>query len=256
MSPSRHPPSPSASLSPTVAYAPTHRRSRFPLPSPTLPLSSATLPPTVALASSHRRPRFLPPSPTLPSPSLPPTVALASSHRRPRFLPPSPSLPPTVALASFHRRPRFLPPSPSLPPTVDLPSLPLLSTSSLLPCLSRSPSSPSRLHPCRPPSHPFPSHLGLSPTLGGEVWRAGLGAGKGVVTSSLWGVEGCVVSSTHPFLSCTDLLSSLAPTPHAWQVVMRLWSTVLGAQPGQRVQAGSKECSAAGGGLGERGRRG
>ncbi|CAI5982555.1 unnamed protein product [Closterium sp. NIES-65] len=106
MSPSRHPPSPSPSLSPTVAYAPTHRRSRFPLPSPTLPLSSATLPPTVALASSHRRPRFLPPLP-----SLPPTVALASSHRRPRFLPPSPSLPPTVALASSHRRPPFSPTS-------------------------------------------------------------------------------------------------------------------------------------------------
>ncbi|CAI5494570.1 unnamed protein product [Closterium sp. Naga37s-1] len=29
--------------------------------------------------------------------------------------------------------------------------------------------------------------LCLSPTLGGEVWRAGLGAGEGVVTRSLWG---------------------------------------------------------------------
>ncbi|CAI5489314.1 unnamed protein product, partial [Closterium sp. Naga37s-1] len=87
------------------------------------------------------------------------------------------------------------------------------------------------------------------------VWRAGLGARDGFVTRSLWGVEGCVVSSTHPFLSCTDLLPSLEPTPHAWQVVMRLWSRVLGAQPGQRVQAGSKECSAAGGGAGEPGVR-
>ncbi|CAI5982804.1 unnamed protein product [Closterium sp. NIES-64] len=133
---------------------------------------------------------------------------------------PSPNIAsPTVAHASPHRRPRFPPPSPTA--TV--------------------------AHPhCRPR---LPSHRPrLSPTLGGEVWRDGLGAGEGVVTHSLWGVEGCVVSSTHPSLSCTDLLSSLAPTPHAWQVVVRLWSRVFGAQPGQRVQAGSKECSAAGGG--------
>ncbi|CAI5978430.1 unnamed protein product [Closterium sp. NIES-64] len=182
-------------------------------------------------ASPHRRPRFLPLSLTLhsvvahaPPPVTTFTVALAFPHCRLRSHPSSLTLPPTfshasplISHASSHRRP--------LPPTVDLPSLPPLSTS-------------------------------LSPTLGGEVWRAGLGAGKGVVTRSLWGVEGCVVSSTHPFLSCTDLLSSLAPTPHAWQVVMRLWSRVLGAQLGQRAQAGSKECSAAGGGLGERGRRG
>ncbi|CAI5476186.1 unnamed protein product [Closterium sp. Yama58-4] len=58
-----------------------------------------------------------------------------------------------------------------------------------------------------------------------------------------------------PPLSCANLLS-LAPTAHAWQVLLRLWSRVLGAQPGQRVQAGSKERSAAGGGAGERGRRG
>ncbi|CAI5958614.1 unnamed protein product [Closterium sp. NIES-65] len=201
------------------------------MPSPTFPHDS----PLIAHGSSYRHPRFLPPSPTLPptvthasphrrpsfpppSPKLPPTVAHASPHRRPRFPPPSPTLPPTVAHASPHRRPRFPPPSPTLPPTV------------------------AHASPHRRPPPP------LSPTLGGEVWRAGLGAGEGVVTRSLWGVEGCVVSSTHPSLSCTDLLSSFAPTPHAWQVVVRLWSRVFGAQPGQRVQAVSKECSAAGGG--------
>ncbi|CAI5969185.1 unnamed protein product [Closterium sp. NIES-65] len=265
--------------SPLIAHCSSYRRPRFLPPSPTLP-------PTVTHASPYRHPSFPPPSP-----KLPPTVTHASPHRRPRFPPPSPTLPLTVAHASPHRHPRFPPPSPTLPPPsptlpptvahrhcgppplsptlalpspsvrlpADLPSLPPLSTSSSLPCPSRSPYSPSRLHPCRPPSHPFLSHLGwslypfqiaslASPTLGGEVWRAGLGAGEGVVTRSLWGVEGCVVSSTHPSLSCTDLLSSLAPTPHAWQVVVRLWSRVFGAQPGQRVQAGSKECSAAGGG--------
>ncbi|CAI5981522.1 unnamed protein product [Closterium sp. NIES-64] len=204
--------------------------------------------------------------------------------RPPRFAPPSPTLPPAVAHTSFrrcpcspsrhhlHRRPRFPPLSLTLPPIVAhaspylLPRFPSHQPRFLPPSSSsshrRPPFSPTSLHVvitplpitfplftvASPPSHPFPSHLGLSPTLGGEVWRAGLGAGKGVVARSLWGVEGCVVSSTHPFLSCTDLLSSLAPTPHAWQVVMRLWSRVLGAQPGQRAQAGSKECSAAGGG--------
>ncbi|CAI5948598.1 unnamed protein product [Closterium sp. NIES-64] len=172
--------SPSPTLSPIVAHASPYLRSRFLLPSPTLP-------PTVAHASPHRRPRFPPPSPTLP-----PTVTHASPHRRPRFPPPSPTLPPTVA--HRHRRPPPLSPTLTLPsPSVrlpaDLPSLPPLSTPSSLPCPSRSPYSPSRLHPCRPPSHPFPSHLGLSPTLGGEVWRAGLGAGEGVVTCLLWGVE-------------------------------------------------------------------
>ncbi|CAI5486385.1 unnamed protein product [Closterium sp. Naga37s-1] len=215
---------------PTVAHASSHRHPRFPPPSPTLP-------PTVAQASPHRRPSFPPPSPTLP-----PTVAHASPHRRPRFPPPSPTLPPTVTHASPHRRPRFPPPSPTLPPTVAHRHRrpPPLSPTLALP-------SPSVRLPADLPSLP-PLSTSLSPTLGGEVWRAGLGAGEGFVTRSLWGVEGCVVSSTHPSPSCTDLLSSLAPTPHAWQVVVRLWSRVFGAQPGQRVQAGSKECSAAGGG--------
>ncbi|CAI5996924.1 unnamed protein product [Closterium sp. NIES-64] len=249
--------SPSPTLSPIVAHASPYLRSRFLLPSPTLPhtvahafphlpsrfpshrplflLPSPTLPPTVTHASPHRHPRF-----PLPSPKLSPTVAQASPHRHPRFPPPSPTLPPTVAHASPHRRPRFPPPSPTLPPTVAHAS----------PTVAHA--SPHRrpppLWPTPTVAHACPPIALTSPTLGGEVWRAGLGAGEGVVTRSLWGVEGCVVSSTHPSLSCTDLLSSLAPTPHAWQVVVRLWSRVFGAQPGQRVQAGSKECSAAGGG--------
>ncbi|CAI5973746.1 unnamed protein product [Closterium sp. NIES-64] len=238
---------PSLTPSPTCPHG--HRRARLPPSSLTLPRSSPPLPPIVGQASPHRRPRFPPSSPTLP-----PIVAHASPHRRPRslkrrprFPPPSPTLSPTIAHPSPNLRPpppspALALPSPSLSLAADLPSLPPLSASSSLPCLSRSPSSPS-----------LPL---LSPTQDGEVWRAGLGARDGVVTRSLWGVEGCVVSSTHPFLSCTDLLPSLAPTLHAWQVVMRLWSRVLGAQPGQRVQADSKECSAAGGGSGERGRRG
>ncbi|CAI5512078.1 unnamed protein product [Closterium sp. Naga37s-1] len=210
-----------------IAHASSHRRPRFLPPSPSLP-------PTVAHAPSHRRPRFLPPSP-----SLPPTVALASFHRRPRFLPPSPSLPPTVALASSHRRPRFLPPSPSLPPTLPYTpppsSLPCLSRSSLLPfpiaSLGRTRSIPLfhlfHFH-CCPwlPPHPCTllsfSHILLSPcltpTLGAERWRAGLGTGP--------------MAAQH---------LSLAPTPHTWQVRLQHWSRVLGAQPGQHVQAGSEE---------------
>ncbi|CAI5995380.1 unnamed protein product [Closterium sp. NIES-65] len=237
---------PSLTPSPTCPHG--HRRARLPPSSLTLPRSSPPLPPIVGQASPHRRPRFPPSSPTLP-----PIVAHASPHRRPRslkrrprFPPPSPTLSPTIAHPSPNLRPpppspALALPSPSLSLAADLPSLPPLSASSSLPCLSRSPSSPSL------PLCPFPI-ASLSPTQDGEVWRAGLGARDGVVTRSLWGVEGCVVSSTHPFLSCTDLLPSLAPTLHAWQVVMRLWSRVLGAQPGQRVQADSKECSAAGGG--------
>ncbi|CAI5959504.1 unnamed protein product [Closterium sp. NIES-64] len=223
-------PSPSPTLSPIVAHASPYLRSRFLLPSPTLPHTVTHAFPHLPSRFPSHRPRFL-----LPSPTLPPTVTHASPHRHPRFPPLSPKLPPTVAQASPHRRPRFPPLSPTLPPTVAHAS----------PHRRPPPPSPTPTvgHACPPIA------LGssfLSSTLGGEVWRAGLGAGEGVVTRSLWGVEGCVVSSTHPSLSCTDLLSSLAPTPHAWQVVVRLWSRVFGAQPGQRVQAGSKECSAAG----------
>ncbi|CAI5957150.1 unnamed protein product [Closterium sp. NIES-65] len=39
----------------------------------------------------------------------------------------------------------------------------------------------------------------------------------------------------------------LAPTPHAWQVLLRHWSRVLGAQPWQCEHAGSEEPCAAGG---------
>ncbi|CAI5484139.1 unnamed protein product [Closterium sp. Yama58-4] len=59
--------------------------------------------------------------------------------------------------------------------------------------------------------------------------------------------------STSPSLPC---LSRSPSSPHAWQVLLRLWSRVLGAQLGQRVQAGSKERNAAGGGAGERGEAG
>ncbi|CAI5470646.1 unnamed protein product [Closterium sp. Yama58-4] len=140
------PPTHTPTLSLIVAHAFPHRRSRFPLP----PL---TLPPAFTHASPYRRERLPPPS-------------CIAAHR-PRFLPPSPTLPRTVAHAFPHRRPRF--PS-HRPPcrleislTADLPSLVPLSTSPSLPCLSRSPSSsPSLLHPHRPPSHPFLSYLGSS----------------------------------------------------------------------------------------------
>ncbi|CAI6008290.1 unnamed protein product [Closterium sp. NIES-65] len=72
------------------------------------------------------------------------------SHQ-PRFLPPSSS--------SSHRRPPFSPTSFHVVITPLPITFPLFTIAS-------------------PP---------LSPTLGGEVWRAGLGAGKGVVTRSLWG---------------------------------------------------------------------
>ncbi|CAI6001314.1 unnamed protein product [Closterium sp. NIES-65] len=205
--------------------------------------ASPTLRPTVAHASSRCRSHFIPSFAHAPPPVTTFTVALAFPHCRLRSHPSSLTTSPYL-LPRFHsHQPRFLPPSSS-----SSHRRPPFSPTSLHVVITPLPITFPLFTVASPPSHPFPSHLGLSPTLGGEVWRAGLGAGKGVVARSLWGVEGCVVSSTHPFLSCTDLLSSLAPTPHAWEVVMRLWSRVLGAQPGQRAQAGSKECSAAGGG--------
>ncbi|CAI5997967.1 unnamed protein product [Closterium sp. NIES-65] len=185
----------SPELFPTVAHASPYRRSRFLLPSPTLPhivahpflpppsltlpRSSPTVPPTDAHASPHRRSRFPPPSLTLP-----PTVAHASPHRRSRFPPPSPTLSPTIAHASPHRRPRFPSHRPpcrlemSLP--ADLPSLPPLSTSSSVPCLSRSTSSsPLLLHPRRPPSHPFLSALGAAAALEQSAGRTA-GAARAV----------------------------------------------------------------------------
>ncbi|CAI5485304.1 unnamed protein product [Closterium sp. Naga37s-1] len=233
-------------LPPIVGQASPHRRPRF-------PPSSPTLSPIVAHASPHRRPRFPPSSPTQPepsptqpepSPTLSPTVAHAFPHHRPPFLQPSP----TPTFAHPHRRPRLPSHRPrlALPPT-SLPShLSPRRHHSLVyhvpplhhrfPCVP-SPlprlvalafpiatlSTPTIVHGYHPtlaslfPSLSFSLPLSLSPTLDGEVWRAGLGARDGVVTRSLWGVEGCVVSSTHPFLSCTDLLPSLAPTLHAWQ---------------------------------------
>ncbi|CAI5487576.1 unnamed protein product [Closterium sp. Naga37s-1] len=92
-------------------------------------------------------------------------------------------------------------------------------------------------HPCTLLSF---SHILLSPcltpTLGAERWRAGLGTGP--------------MAAQH---------LSLAPTPHTWQVRLQHWSRVLGAQPGQHVQAGSEERCAQGGewrGGGELGRGG
>ncbi|CAI5981512.1 unnamed protein product [Closterium sp. NIES-64] len=81
---------PSLTLPLTAAHASSCLHQHFPTssltPSPTFPHAS----PLIAYGSSHRHSRFPPPSLTLP-----PTVAHASPHRRSRFPPPSLTLPPT-----------------------------------------------------------------------------------------------------------------------------------------------------------------
>ncbi|CAI5460080.1 unnamed protein product [Closterium sp. Yama58-4] len=218
-----------------VPHASPHRRPRFfPLSITLHSVVDHALPP-VTHASPHCRLRSHPPSLSHfppPSPSLSATVAHAFPYRCSRSLLPSPTLPHTVARALPHlpsrfpaHHPRFPPPSRSLPPTVAhafphrrarfLPPSPTLSPTVALASSHRRPRFP-------PPS----------PTLHLTVAHA----------------------SSHrrprfPPPSPTLPLTVAHASPHCrpWQVVVRLWSRVLGAQPGQRVQAGSKECSAAGG---------
>ncbi|CAI5473894.1 unnamed protein product [Closterium sp. Yama58-4] len=219
-----------------VPHASPHRRPRFfPLSITLHSVVDHALPP-VTHASPHCRLRshppslshFPPPRPRFPPPSL--TLSLTAAHAPsclpPRFptpsLAPSPTFPhasPHITHAFPHRRARFLPPSPTLSPTVALASS------------HRRPRFPPPSRSLPPTvAHAFPHRS--SPTLHLTVAHA----------------------SSHrrprfPPPSPTLPLTVAHASPHCrpWQVVVRLWSRVLGAQPGQRVQAGSKECSAAGG---------